>query len=156
MREQAGVERQRADRLAADALEREAEAHERAQAEKVVAWSDDVDHNTEGLLSDAGERPAFAMRGSMAPAAWILNDSALPITNVNVKWCDPRSGTPTGGSRLIAIIPPRTRRIHLRPSSLAVNDWPSTMPIELEFIDANGRNWRRQVDGQLLRLAVPQ
>lgn len=149
LREQAEAERQRADRITAESLGREEQAREREQAAQVVAWTDDVDVNGDEYIADPGDRPVLAMQGTKLPAAWVLNDSALPITNVNVKWCHDRNPTTQVESRLISVIPPRGRRIFLRPSGLS--SWPA-MPIELEFVDAHGRVWRRRADGQLERL----
>lgn len=149
LRHEVRDERARADRIAAEESARSQEALERAQAEDVVAWSGRVDVNNDPFEADADTRPAFAMQGAIAPGAWIVNDSALPITNVNVRWCDP-AGTGVLESRLIALIPPRERRAFLRPASLRQRDL--MMPIELTFNDARGRTWSRSRTGELTRL----
>ena len=148
LRQEAREERARADRIAAEEAQRVLVTQERAQAEQVVAWSGHVDINEDSFESDTVMTPT-GMRGATVAGAWIVNNSALPITNIDIHWCNPK-GTGVLESRSMALIPPQERRAYLRPASLEQRTDP--LPVELTFTDAGGRTWIRSRTGELKRL----
>ena len=143
LRAQAQQERSRADEAVSKARDDEKEREHRAQASSVFAWPDDI-YTTDGnFIMD----PGYVMNG-WVPAAVVMNDSPLPIFDVNVAWCHEK-GPAVLETRHIKMVPPHDRRQYARPYSLVQQ---SVLPIEIDFRDASGTLWKRHRDGTLEEL----
>ncbi|HEY4237423.1 MAG TPA: hypothetical protein VGM45_08820 [Gaiellaceae bacterium] len=138
-------ERDRADLIERRTLEAERTRSDRAQAEQIVAWADEAESGDHGFVFEPG---AHSVSG-IAPSAFVLNDSSLPITNVNIAWCV-AEGSAVLETRNLAVIPPRTLKVRERPHSLRQQD--IRLPVEIDFADSRGVHWKRLRDGRLVRL----
>jgi hypothetical protein len=154
-----GLRRERAEKvelrkqLAAQKLEeidrqikesdRTAAIRQRSQAEQVVAWADIPEAGTR-VISDG----AYAYLQGSDVAAWVRNDSSLPIRNVTISWCD-LDASVASDTRIVSIVPPRSEVVYFRPSSLRAN---GPMAVEIEFTDARAEVWRLNRDGGLVHL----
>jgi len=139
-------ERERADHFEQELREADRIAADRAQAEQIVAYPGQASSDEEGFVTDGG---GIFFRSARVAAAIVINESPLPIRDVNIAWCYPE-GTGILETRHIPIVPPRSSRAHSWPSSLAQQ--PKTLPVEIDFADARGVHWKRGRNGELTRL----
>jgi len=113
----------------------------RSQAELVAAWYD-----------------ATSTADGQGTLARIANGSPVPVYEavvslVLVRGAGPRTGGDLKGieghQHVIPVVPPGQWSIKFDTSWGGMMSFPG---IELAFIDAAGRNWRRKADGHLVKL----
>lgn len=134
-----------AEAAANDAREREGRlAAERAQAEQVVVWSDLIARGEPGFPLGA-----TVFVGGKWVCAVVQNGSALPITDVQVTWCYLEGTGKHSPIQILPVVPPQSSRQASRDISLQSQP---ILPIEITFVDAAGRRWRRDRVGALGRI----
>ena len=124
------------------------QARLKAQAERIVAWCEP----TQLQLVDFKDDNQAYLPGIKVGTARVRNRSAEPITQISIRWHDPRPDHPILDSRYIQQVAPEQDITHQTPLSLRKH--PQVLPISLTFTDAHGISWERTLTGELKESGV--